>query len=234
MKNKKQIGIIGGMGPEGTVDLYLKIINYYQQNYAAKYDADFPSIIIYSLPIPDVVESLKNENKTKELLIQAVKVLENSGCDFIIIACSTVQFLLNEVRQAVSIPILGIAEICFDFIKQKKYQAIGILATQTTIRKKIYQNKFQNSDIKLITPSQKDQKIITKIIMKQLAGKIKSKEKNELETIINNFKNKGCEVVLIACTDLPPITKKIKTNIPLIDCSEIYAQEVAKISYNTN
>src|ERR1700730_14418523 len=126
------------MGPEALSDMYLAICKYYQIHFGAKYDKDFPPMIMYSVPIPDVVESLENEQDTLDSLIDASKTLQGDNCDFIVIACNSVQFLLNELRSQITIPIIGIAETVAKELKGMMYKKVGILATQTTILKKVY------------------------------------------------------------------------------------------------
>ena len=86
----KTIGIIGGMGPEATALFYKKIIRIFQNYYSAKYDSDYPKIIIYNVPIPDVVENCTQEEIIKSMLISASKKLESIGADYIVIPCNTV------------------------------------------------------------------------------------------------------------------------------------------------
>ncbi len=227
----KKIGIIGGMGPEGTADLYMKIVRYYQDNFGAKYDKDFPPMMIYSVPIPDLVENLENEKITLDMLSEAVKTLENVGCDFLVIACNTVQFLLDDLRESVKIPILGIAEISARFVSNKSYKKVGILGTEATIsQKKVYEKDFQEIGVELIKPMKDDQEELTRIIMNQLAGETTKKEKDNLKTIIENLETRGTEAVLIACTDLPPIINQEDFDIPIIDCTQVYADEAARLS----
>lgn len=227
---KKTIGILGGMGAEATVDLYMGIWRYYQSNYGAKYDSDFPPIIIYSVPIPDVVESLENEQLTLSMLQKTAKILEKGGCHFIIIACNTVQFLLPKIQEAVTIPVIGIAKTNASYLKDKGYKKVGILATKATIDKKVYETNLSEIGINLITPSETDQKIITEIIMTQLAGKTTRKETEQLAQVINRLKEQGADAVIIACTDLPLVISQKDTSVPLINCTEIYANEAARLS----
>ncbi len=62
----KTIGIIGGMGPEATAELYLRIIRIFQREYGARYDSDFPEIVIVNLPIPDIVENTNEKEKVRK------------------------------------------------------------------------------------------------------------------------------------------------------------------------
>lgn len=227
---KKTIGIIGGMGPEGTADLYMKIIKYYQINFGAKYDKDFPEIFINSIPIPDVVESLENEKITLSMLITATKKLQNVGCNFIVIACNTIQFLLKLLQREVKIPILGIATTTAQYLMNKNICKIGILATSTTITKQVYNQELREKGITLIKPDNQEQLMLTEVIMNQLAGKTSRLDKGKLIKIIVSMKKRGAEAVLIACTDLPMIVNQINTDIKLIDCTQIYADEAARFA----
>ena len=228
--NKKTIGILGGMGAEATVDLYMGIWKYYQENFGAKYDKDFPPVIIYSVPIPDVVESLENEKTTLDMLTHTAQTLEKGGCDFIVIACNTVQFLLEDIRKSVSIPVVGIAKVNADYLDGKGYKKAGILSTKVTIDKKIYEKDLNNIGIELIKPDEVDQSIVTEVIMTQLAGKTSRAETDKLVLVINNLKQKGAEVVLLACTDLPLVIKQEDSQVPIVNCTETYANETARMS----
>jgi aspartate racemase len=233
MKNNyKKIGIIGGMGPEAMTDLYMKIVNYFQENFGAKYDRDFPEFFLHSVPVPDVVESLENESETLRMLSDSAKKLQKNGCDFIVIACNSVQFLLEQIRKSVSISVVGIAQANAEYIHQKGLKKIGILATKTTIGRNVYDEDFEKFGISLVRPNDKDQKIVTEVIMTQLARKITPKDKSALISVIGNLKKEGAEAILLACTDLPLVIQKTDIGIPLIDCNEIYAKKSGKLASN--
>ena len=227
---KKKIGILGGMGPEALSDMYLAICKYYQVNFNAKYDKDFPPMIIYSVPIPDVVESIENEQETLIALTDASKILQVDGCDFIVIACNSVQFLLDDIRKKISIPIIGIAETVAKELQTKGYKKVGILATQTTIGKKIYDEELNKIGVSLLSPDEDNQNVVTEVIMTQLSGKASSRETQKLKNVVDILKRNGAEAILIACTDLPLVIKQADTAIPLINCTEIYANETARLS----
>lgn len=218
------------MGPEGTADLYMKIIKYYQNNFCAKYDKDFPEIFIDSVPIPDVVESLDNEKITFNMLATAAIKLQNAGCNFIVIACNTVQFLLKSIQCEIKIPILGIAFVTAQYLMNKNVSKVGILATSTTIIKEVYDQELKQKGITLIKPNNEEQSMLTNVIMNQLAGKTSQLDKEKLTKIVINMKERGAEAVLIACTDLPMVTNQIDADIKLIDCTQIYADEAARFA----
>src|SRR3989338_835754 len=123
----KVIGILGGMGPEATACLYLKIIKIFQERYGAKYDADFPKIFICNLPLPDVVETADTSNRVRDCLVKAVQELASVGVDFIAIPCNTVSYFQREVREAVSIPVLSLPEEVAKVVRSKRFKKVGLL-----------------------------------------------------------------------------------------------------------
>ncbi|MCK4589041.1 MAG: amino acid racemase [Nanoarchaeota archaeon] len=226
----KTIGILGGMGPEATADLYMEIVKIFQKKYGAKFDKDFPPFFIYSLPIPDVVEELENEQLLVPLLAKGVKKLESAGVDFISIACNTVQYYLPQMRQAVKIPILSIPDETARITKKRNYSKVGLLATDLTIKTRIFDEACQKSNIKLIKPNQEQQIILTKVIMNALAGQKSEQDLEQLKTIIKAMKNQGAEAIILGCTDLPLIIQQKDSELKLLDTTKILAQAAVRES----
>ena len=219
------VGILGGMGPEATADLYLRIVRILQAR-GAKYDFEFPQIIINSLPIPDLVESQKYQKEISKLLIDGVKQLENSGVTFIAVACNSVYSYFDEMQRAVSIPIINIMDETVKFARKQKYTKIGLLATKTTIKNRLFEESFNKCNINIINPTRNQQKTITKIILNILKGKKSVKDTLTLKSIIISLQNKGAEAVILGCTELPLILSTIDCDTNLIDTTEIIARKV--------
>ena len=223
MKPYKTIGILGGMGPEATAELYLRIIRIFQSKYGAKYDDDFPEIVIINLPIPDVVEDLSEEKAVREMLVSGVRKLENAGTDFIVIPCNTVNFFFQSIQEAVSIPVLSILTETADEIRRMKVKTVGLLGTEMTMSKNIYNSVLQ--DIPLIAPSIEEQKGITKIIINVLAGKKNALDRKFLLGLIDKLKESGAEKVILGCTELPLLLKRSND---LIDTIDVLAQATVR------
>ena len=165
MSKYKTIGIIGGQGPVSTADFYMRIVKYFQDCFGARYVRDFPPMIIFSVPTPDLVESVEDEEMTFSMIAEATKKLERDGADFIVIACNSLQYLNARVQALVKIPIIGIAPIVAENIKIKGYKTIGILATETTIKKRVYNSYLDKNEIKLVEPNEDDQNCVAEVII---------------------------------------------------------------------
>ena len=164
MISKKTIGILGGMGPDATIDLYSKIIRICQTRYGANFDEDYPPMMILNIPAPDICENLKNKEELLKILEESAKMLEELGADFIIIPCNTAHYLLPSLRKVVSIPILSMIKETSERIRKKRYKRVGLLATTTTIKQRLYEKILNKYGIYLIKPDEKAQRKIMRII----------------------------------------------------------------------
>jgi aspartate racemase len=221
------IGILGGMGPAATADLYLRIVRFFKREYGAFRDSDFPRIVIESVPIPDVVGSLEDERLTCDMLCEAARRLEAAGCRVIAIACNSVQFLLRELRASISVHVAGIAEAALRECLRRGITSIGLLATKTTIERGIYRPLLENG-ITLLYPSPSDQGVVHKLIVDELAGLTDEHARRQLLGIAKALRTCGAQAVALACTELPLIAGENANEQPILNCSEVYACEVAR------
>jgi aspartate racemase len=219
----RTIGILGGMGPEGTAELYLKIIKIFQKEYGAVYDADFPEMVIVNLPIPDVVEDSKEEMEVATMLITGAKKLETAGADFIAMPCNTATYFLPAMQKAVSVPILSILKETADEVRRQGIQKVGVIGTEMTIGKDTYGKVLEN--ITQLVPKIEEQKRTTQVIMNILAGKKNDEDRKFLLDLIKNLKVQGAEKVILGCTDLPLLVTK---NPDTIDTIEVLARAVVR------
>jgi len=225
----KTLGIIGGYGPETTAEFYLKLIALSRKN-----AQNYPSILIYNPSIPFELEKAmagegRDEAKMLPILINAAKKLEQSGADFIVIPCNTVHIFIEDIRKSVNVPVLSIIEETVSEIKKQNFRKIGLLATTSTIRNKLYQTPLEHNGIELIVPKDTNQQLIGEIIPRILASHILADDKESLLQIINTFKNEGAEAVVLACTDLPLLIAKTKSNLALIDTLQVLARSTNAI-----
>ncbi|KKQ92250.1 MAG: Aspartate racemase [Candidatus Woesebacteria bacterium GW2011_GWB1_39_10] len=205
----KTAGIIGGLGPETTSQFYLEIIfSCFQANKKAR-----PPLLIWSVPLEyqiesDLITKAEGEERYIPYLVDAAKRLENGGADFIVIPCNSVHIFIQEVRKAVKIPVLSIVEETANFLKEKNIKNIGLLATKTTIEKRIYQKPLEDGGIQITLPDQEEQEKVGTLINNLVLNRYDNKDRAELLEMIGKLSNKGVKDVVLACTDLQLLTPK--------------------------
>ena len=168
----KTIGIIGGMGPLATIDLYEKITF----NTKAEKDQDHIHIIIDSYPqIEDRTAYILHGGKNpKDKLIESAKRLENAGADALIMPCNTAHFFAKDIEKEVSIPLIHIVKSTAEAIKNKypKANKIGLIATTGTLKSGVYANILKDYGYDIIELDEKLENDIMDCIYKGVkAGK---------------------------------------------------------------
>jgi aspartate racemase len=199
----KTVGIIGGFGPETTAAFQLEIVALC----AAQKLRERPPILMWNTPIPLYIEDdliLKGESADKFLpfLISGAKILEKAGSDFLVFPCNTLHIFIDEIRNAVSIPVLSIIDEMATSLEKNGVDKIGLIGTNITIKSNMHTNKLRTFGIKTVQPSKVDQAHIDRIIHSILNQKDMVKSKKDIGRIANRFKIQGIHHILLACTDL--------------------------------
>ncbi|MFH1971365.1 MAG: amino acid racemase [Patescibacteria group bacterium] len=221
-------GIIGGLGPETTSKFYLEVVF----SCFEKDGVNRPPMLIWNVPLPYQIEkgfiaTGKGEKKYLPYLVDAARRLEKGGADFIVVPCNSVHTLIEEIRKLINIPVLSIVDETINYLKSKNISGVGILATSTTIRKRLYEDKLKKNNIKITNIDANDQEQMGEIINNLVHSKHSDKDKERLSKIIDTLANKGTNTILLACTDLQLIAPKID-GVQIIDTMNILVQSTAR------
>ena len=219
----KTVGIIGGLGPETTSEFYLDLVFSCQK----KGGASRPPVIISSVPLPyqieeDAISKNTGIERCLPFLIEEAKRLEIAGADLIVMPCNSLHIFIEQIRSAVSIPVLSIIEETVKFLKNKKMSRVGIISTSATIKNKLYENAFSKNGIEFYAPDELQQARMGKIILNLVLGQQKNRDREELINIINEYDGKGLDCVILACTDLQLLIPN-HPSLKIFDTMKIFA-----------
>lgn len=224
----KTVGIIGGVGPETTAQFYRSLISTAQElNKTAR-----PPILIYSVPLPYAIERDSILNATGEernipYLVDAAKILEKGGVDFLVMPCNTLHAFISEIRSGVKIPVLNIIEETTNFLKAHKISRVGLISTTSTRKNKLYEKAFKQADISYETPNDDQQKQIGHLILNLVMGNVAENDKEQLENIITSFEEEKIENIILACTDLQLLNPQ-HPNLKVYDTMKILADATVR------
>lgn len=225
----KTIGIIGGMGPLATVHLYERIV----LRTKALRDQDHIRVLIDSnTNIPDRTKAIigDGEDPTVEL-IKSAKILENSGADFLIMPCNTAHYFINIIQECVSIPFINMVEetVKYTFEKYGNETVVGMLATDGTIKSKIYENYYSKLGIKTIVP-EKTQKDVMKFIYDVIKKGNYSEGTDLLFRAVEELKQMGATSFLLGCTELSSAQYLYKFEGSFINPIEILTEKSIEVA----
>ena len=221
---EKIIGILGGMGPEATIDLFYKIIKLTP----AKKDQDHLRIIIDNNPkIPDRTAAILGKGEDPlPALQQSARNLQKAGADFIIIPCNTAHYFLPRIQESVNIPIINMIEETATEVKRRipYLKKVGLLASMGVYKVKIYNHFFQKFEIEVIFPDKENQEKVMKVIYAVKAGDLSDEVKKDIIAVSQNLIDKRAEAIIAGCTEIPLILKEEEVPVPLIDPTQILAR----------
>ncbi len=226
------IGILGGMGTQAGLDFCNKLAMLNR----GKIDQKYPLFILYNKSnIPGRPENLHKYNKVLKSLVKGCLFLQNNKCKFIVIPCNTAHYWYDDLQKKIKIPIISMPKEVYFYAKKKckKNSKIGMLATEATIKTKVY-NKFFDKHFKLINPTKYLQsKSVNKAIKFVKMGEVKKAAK-AIKFAINYLVKVKCKKIILGCTELPiaifafKSLKKTKLSKIFIDPNLILAESSMK------
>lgn len=224
----KKLGMIGGTGPESTVDYYQSIISRFQEDTGSK--ESLPELLIYSINMYKIFDLLQNnqEEELAEYLAAAVLSLERAGADFAVISANTPHIVFDKVQQKVNIPMISIVEESYRTAHQLEIHKIGLLGTKFTMENDFFKEPFMANGKEIFVPNEQDQQFIHEKIVKELErGIVNEETKKEFLVIAERMiEQHDIEGLILGCTELPMIFKPQDLDIPQLNTVEIH---VAKI-----
>jgi aspartate racemase len=222
---KVVLGIFGGMGPEATANLYQLIVKLTP----ATRDQDHIPTLIYSLPqVPDRTAAIKSGDMTiVPYLVEGVTRLERAGASFIVIPCNTAHYFYEPMQKAVKIPIVHmiretVAEVAAKYPKVRK---VGLLATSGTIASGLYEKEFAARGIAVVVPDPDlEENLVMKAVYNIKAGGDKRQAEEWLSLAGKSVEQKGAEVVVLGCTEIPLAFNPERSGVPVVNATRVLAE----------
>ena len=214
--SKKVIGILGGMGPLATADLFQKIT----LHTAAACDQEHPRVCIDSnTAIADRTAALlRGGADPVPEMVKSAKRLESIGADFLIMPCNTAHNYYEKICEAVHIPLLHMIALTRDALRARGVKCAGLLATDGTVQTGIYQRTFAGSGVELLTPeSAADQTAVMDIIYNGVKAGDLTHDASAFRAACEHLLARGAEVLVLGCTELPPAFELYRLDYPNID-----------------
>lgn len=212
---KKTIGIIGGMGPLATADLFEKIILHTK----AQRDQDHLRVLIDSnTSIPDRTEALLHggQDPTPQLTASAA-LLENMGAQVLIMPCNTAHSFYDPIAAAVHIPVLHMIRLTAQALQKRGISAAGLLATDGTLQAGIYQQAFAGTGIDLLAPEGADQQAIMDISYWGVKAGDLHFDPSATCRAMENLLRRGAQTLILGCTELPLAAQLYHLDYPFTD-----------------
>jgi aspartate racemase len=224
---EKVIGILGGMGPEATLQLFQKIL----ENTAASQDQDHCRTLIDNNPkIPERLPAILGTGESPvPMMVRSGLALERAGADFILIPCVSAHFFIRDLQSRLGLPIISMIDETVALIErqQPKMGKVGILAAQGSIRARLFQDHLLDAGIEpLISVGQDLQRVQADIFrIKDTGGRHDRRFlKKEILEVAHRLVERGAEGMIVGCTELSLVIAGDDLSVPVFDALTILAR----------
>jgi aspartate racemase len=222
----KTLGIIGGLGPESTVDYYQRIIALYRERIA---DGGYPEFIINSVNLRKGLNFMDAGDLAgmADYLLKAIGKLARAGADFGIISANTPHIVFDEVAPKSPIPLISIVEATCAAAKARNLNRLALFGTRYTMQANFYQRVFSREGINIVAPDLSDQDYIhDKYFSELVPGKFLPETRTGLLAIVDRMKAQSdIDGIILAGTELPLILRDPDHNgIPFLDTTKIHVE----------
>jgi aspartate racemase len=221
----KTLGIIGGIGPESTIEYYQFIIKEYRE---LQPDGSYPLIIINSLNLKKYIDlgEAGRFGDFVEPLVAELHKLKNAGADFALFAANTPHIVFDQIEARSPLPLLSIVEATCKEAQKLGLHKVGLLGTGFTMKGKIYPETFARAGMTVVVPNAEEQTYIhEKYIGELLKSVFLPETRGRLLTIVEAMKRRDAiQGLILGGTELPLILRGADAGIPFLDTTTIHVK----------
>ena len=223
------IGLIGGMSWESSA-VYYKIVN--EKVKAHLGGVHSCECLMYSVDFGDIaaLQHAGDWTKLGELMADAAQRLERGGADFVVLCTNTMHKLADKIEESVHIPLLHIADVTAEAIKERGMKKVGLLGTKFTMEQDFLKGRLlEKHGVESIIPTEEQRDIIHQIIYEELVkGVINDASRTAYLLIINDLRQRGAEGIILGCTEIGLLISNNFTDAVLFDTTKIHATKAVE------
>ena len=223
----KTLGMVGGIGPESTMEYYRLIVALYR---AQKPDGSYPPILINSINLKKMLDLIgANElEAVAEYLVSEVIRLADAGADFGLLAANTPHIVFEDIQRQSPIPLISIVEAACQATQRLGLTKVGLFGIRFTMQGRFYPGVFEKRGITLVVPSPEDQDYIhTRYLSELVQGVFLSETRERLLAIVARMKEQeGIQGLILGGTELPLILREeAYQGVIFLDTTRIHVEQ---------
>ena len=222
------VGIVGGLGPESTIDYYRRIIQVWRETDWSSY----PSIMIDSLDVDAGIRLVTDDHPALvEYLSSSLARLTRAGVDFITMAANTPHIVFDELASRSTIPMMSIVEVCADEAQRRGYKKLLLLGTRFTMEGPFYPAAFGPRGLEVVTPAKADRDWVhEKYIGELLVGDFREETREQFFELIARLRDEHhADALILGGTELPLLLRsEVLAGLPTLDTTELHVRAIVE------
>jgi aspartate racemase len=226
----KTIGLIGGMSYESTADYYRIINQKINEHFGGHSSA---KIVMFSVDFAEIEEYQRNGQweQSAFVLMDAARKLESIGADMIALCTNTMHIVADQIQEELYVPFIHIADVTARKILTQRIHKVGLIATRYTMEMEFYVRRLNDFGLEVEIPSKEDRYLINDVIFDELVhGIINPISKQRFLDIVEKLSARGCEGIILGCTEVGMLIKKEDTKLALFDTTLIHCDSLVQLA----
>ena len=225
----KTIGVIGGIGPQATMDFEARIHKVSQNLIPQHVNAGYPPMVVYYLRHAPI---LLGETNTGDHIKPDPRLLEVSAklgplCDFLVLPSNTPHFFQKQIEAASGREVLSMVSATLEKVRKLKLERVGVLAVGHALRNGLYQERLTRLGIPWETIPDKMTAKLDESIWSLMEGRENDKSREVVWEAVNYLRSKSVDGIILGCTELP-LLLKCDDDAFLINPAQILAEAAVK------
>ncbi len=224
----KRIGMVGGIGPESTLDYYRRFI----AAFAQRPDLRLPEIVIYSANISELLALMeaRDLDGLVEWLLTKIEALRGAGAELAAIGSNTPHVVFERVQALSPLPLRSIVEATRAEAERLGARRLALLGTRFTMQSDFFQRSFRAGGMEVVVPTFGEQQLIHDRLMTEIElGIVKESTRQELLGIVKRMiDSSGVEAVILGCTELPLILDRSEHGVPFLNTTAIHVEDIVR------
>jgi aspartate racemase len=223
----KTLGLVGGTGPESTIEYYRLLVAKYRE----QADGNSPPLVINSVNLKNMIEWMTAGElaKVTNYLSDAIDKLRLAGADLAALTANTPHIVFDELQARSALPLISIVEATCDKVQELNLKTVALFGTRFTMQAPFYPTVFSRSDVKLVLPNDEEQHYIHEIYMGELLKDVfRPETRARLLAIADEMRERDqIEAVILGGTELPLVLRDEQHNgMPLLDTTRIHVDRL--------
>lgn len=220
MAASKVVGVLGGMGPEATVDFMAKVI----ARTPIEKEQDHLRLLVDQNPgVPSRQQALLGGGGDPGAVLAAMAAgLEAAGADFLVMPCNTAHAYAAEIRAAVGIPLVSIIDVVVDACRD--FRTVALLSTKGCLESNLYQRAFAAKEIGVVLPDADEADEIMRLVDLVKKGDRGTAVSAAMRAVAVAMVERGAGAVVLACTEIPLVLDGSMLEQPVIASTDVLAE----------
>jgi len=220
----KTIGLLGGMSWESTAEYYRLLNELTRERLGGLHSA---KCVLYSVDFAEI-ERLQAAGAWEEagkLLAEAARSVEAAGADLLLICTNTMHKVADQVTDAVSIPLLHLADTTAAAVQAAGLRRVGLLGTAFTMEQDFYRGRLASHGLDVLTPDAPGRALVHRVIYDELClGVVREESRDVYRAVIADLVSAGAEGVILGCTEIELLITPADSPVPVFPTTRLHAE----------